>query len=274
MSDVQTLRVFVVSDGTGRTAQQALNAAMTQFPTSELSIERRSQVREEAEILDIVHEAADSNAIIVHTLVTDPLRRAMFRIGREHNIDTIDLMGPLLARMSDHLAVSPTEKPGLFRQLNEVYFRRIETMEYALSHDDGLRSHELAKAEIVLLGVSRTFKTPLSVYLAFKGWFVANVPILNKIPPPKILETLPPERVYCLDTNTALLTDLRRSRAEYLGGTVRDYGDFLEVRSELAYARAYFSEHPWRVVSVANKPIEEIASEILALQHESKGESD
>lgn len=259
--------VFVVSDGTGGTASRALDAALTQFEGIPVEIEIRPRISTEEQIHQVVHEAANVKALIVHTLVSNDLRRMMLHLGRRHNIETIDLLGPLLDRLSEQLAVHPAEKPGLFRQLNESYFRRIETMEFALDHDDGLRIDELHHAEIVLAGVSRTFKTPLSVFLAFKGWFVANVPIIPNIPPPKILFDLPPGRVFGLTMNARRLATLRRTRQEYLKNAVSDYSDLECVQHELIYALKIFQTgDQWPVIDVTGKPIEEIAGEILELR--------
>ncbi len=185
-------RIFVVSDGTGRTADQALSAALVQFPGAPVEIIIRAKVRTMARAREVVREAAEAGGFIVHTIVTDGVREAIVRAGRERNVEMIDLMGPLIARLTETLAVSPAARPGLFAQLNKSYFRRIETMEFAFRHDDGQRVEDLRKAEILLLGVSRTFKTPLSIYFAFKGWFVANVPITLEHEPPAILAKLPP----------------------------------------------------------------------------------
>ncbi|MBN2205801.1 MAG: kinase/pyrophosphorylase [Candidatus Aminicenantes bacterium] len=260
-------RIFVVSDGTGRTAQQALSAALTQFPGAEVEIILRPRVRTKARARAVVLEAARAGAFLVHTVVTSEVREAIVTSARESNVETIDLMGPLVARLAETLAVSPSEKPGLFSQINKSYFRRVETMDFAFRHDDGQRIEEVRKAEIVLLGVSRTFKTPLSVYLAFKGWFVANVPITLDHEPPAVLSKLPPSRVFCLDTNARQLAELRRPRHEYLRGAAGNYADPEFVRIELMHARSYFGRHPgWAVVNVTLKPIEEIASEILAVR--------
>lgn len=266
--------IFVVSDGTGSTAEQVVNAALTQFKEAEVAIERRSRVRTEEKVRRVVQEAERVSGCIVHTLVLNELREAMLHIGRQHNVETIDLMGPLLARLSRQLTVSPAEKPGLFRQLNEEYFRRIETMEFALHHDDGQRVHEIDKAEIVLVGVSRTFKTPLSVYLAFRGWLMANVPIILDREPPSKLDELPPGRVCGLTINPDRLAELRRAREEYLGGATGEYADLDFVRREVAYAESFFRRHSdWPVVNVTDKPIEEIASEIVALLRNRKTDS-
>lgn len=257
--------IYVVSDSTGGTAERALNAALVQFADVAVDIKIRPEVRTEEQVHQVIHEAVQDNAFIVHTLVKDELRQLMGRMGREHNIETIDLMGPLLARLSHQFAVSPAGKPGLFRELNEEYFRRIETMDFAIKHDDGQRIYELPKAEIVLLGVSRTFKTPLSIFLAFKGWFVANIPIILGIKPPSILSQLPPDHVFCLNTYPHRLLDLRRIRQNRLGKEATYYTDLDYIRRELNYARNFFSRHPkWTVINVTSKAIEEIASEILA----------
>lgn len=257
--------VFVVSDGTGATAEQVLNAALTQFRDADVRVERRPRVRTEEQVGGVVQEAGQVGGCIVHTLVSDDLRGEMLRVGRLHDVDTIDLMGPLLARLSQQLSISPAEKPGLFHQLNEEYFRRIETMEFALRHDDGRRIDELRQAEIVLVGVSRTFKTPLSVYLAFKGWFMANVPIVLRMEPPPVLVTLPPGRAFGLTIDPVRLAELRRVRERHLGGTTGKYADPDFVRREVEYALSIFRRYQWPVVEVTDKPIEEIASEILAL---------
>lgn len=266
-SKSKEFNIYIVSDGTGRTAEQALNAALIQFSEVNVNLIRRPKVRTEQKVTHIIREAKQTGGFIVHTLVTDKLREVMIRGGRKHNVDTIDLMGGLLGQLSEEFDVSPAEKPGLFGQLNKAYFRRIETMEFAFHHDDGQRSNELKKAEIVLLGVSRTFKTPLSIYLAFKGWFVANVPIVVGQELPPIVNKLLSSNIFCLDTNARALTELRRARQSYLGGAIGDYDDIEYVRMELMYARKIFSKQPgWAIINVTNKPIEEIASEILTLK--------
>ncbi|OQY22228.1 MAG: hypothetical protein B6I35_06555 [Anaerolineaceae bacterium 4572_32.2] len=259
-------RVFAVSDATGITAEHVLSAALMQFAGAKVEVERRSGVRTEEQVRQVVQETAEAGGFIVHTLASDKLRQVMFRAGRLYNVETIDLMGPLLARLSQQLAVSPAGKPGPLSQLTDEYFRRIETMEFAYRHDDGRRAHELSGAELVLVGVSRTFKTPLSIYLAFKGWFVANVPIVLKTKPPAGLFNLPAGRVCGLTINPARLVEFRKVRYDHLGGAVGDYADPEHVRREVEYALNIFrGQHGWPVVDVTDKPIEEIASEILAL---------
>ncbi|MEZ5194930.1 MAG: pyruvate, water dikinase regulatory protein [Bacteroidales bacterium] len=262
--------VFVVSDGTGRTAEQALNAALTQFEDTTLEIIVKPGVRTKLQVYEIVEEALNKNAFIVHTLVSDSIRSVMLNAARKLNVETIDLMGPFLLRLSNQLANAPSEKPGLFHEINRDYFRRIEAMEFTFRHDDGLRTHELDKAEIIILGVSRTFKTPLSIYLAIKGWLVANVPIVLDMEIPEVLNEIDPRKVIGLTTYPTRLAQLRQSRHEHLGGITGDYANHAYVVRELRYAHSIYQSHPkWAIVNVTSKAIEEIASEILSIYNKS-----
>lgn len=262
--------IIVVSDGTGRTATQALNAALTQFPDIKTEVTVYADVRKIEQIEEIVKHAAKIEAIIVHTLVSDENRSFLIKTTRAFNVETIDIMGPFLLRLSHHFKnVTPSEQPGLFRKLNEDYFRRIEAMDYAFKHDDGMRTHELDSADIVILGVSRTFKTPLSIYLATKGWFVANIPVILNIPLPEPVYTVEPGKVFCLMTDATHLSLLRKWRHEHLGGNTGNYAEFSYVSAELKYARSIFLRQPkWTIINVTSKSIEEIASEIISLKRE------
>jgi [pyruvate, water dikinase]-phosphate phosphotransferase / [pyruvate, water dikinase] kinase len=264
-------KIFVVSDGTGRTAEQTLKAALTQFPNSRVDIILKQEIRTEEQIEEIMPEIIEAKGIIVNTLVSQHLREMMVRISRDHDIDAIDLMGPLLSRLSVHLAYSPTEKPGIFSQLNKEYFKRIDSMQFAFTHDDGQRYYEYDKAELILVGVSRTFKTPLSIYLAFKNWFVANYPIVLGVEPPEILEKIPSGNIFGLTTEASNLSNLRIARQEYLKGSTGEYSSLEFVKRELNYARNIFSKLQCPVISVTHKPIEEIASEILAIKRKLPG---
>jgi len=257
--------VFVVSDGTGRTAQQALDAALTQYPGIEINIIVRAHIRTKNEIKAIICEAINANAFILHTIVQNEIRHELIRDGRINNIETIDLMGPLLARLGHQFENNPVQKPGLFHTRNKEYFQRIDAMQFAFRHDDGLRHHELDKAEIILVGVSRTFKTPLSIYFAYKGWFVANIPLILGIEPPKELFEVNPEKVFGLTTTANRLSALRQVREEHLGGQTGNYADLRHVKEELWFSQRLFEQNPkWSVIKVTDKSIEEIAADILA----------
>ena len=258
--------IYVISDGTGRTAQQAVKAALTQFRESNPEIKRYGNILETEQVQWIVEHAKAENAIIIHTLVTDKLREELVKSARFHNVEQIDLMGPLLHRLSDQLSTHPSEEPGLYRTLSDSYFRKIETMQFAFKHDDGKRVDTIGQAEIILLGVSRTFKTPLSIYLAFRGWYVANVPIILDLPIPKEVLQISGQKIFCLTTYPTRLAQLRRAREEHLGGITGNYADPVYVRKEINYANRIFNAHSeWRKVNVTSKSIEEIAAEIIAL---------
>jgi regulator of PEP synthase PpsR (kinase-PPPase family) len=259
-------KIYAVSDGTGRTAEQALQAVLTQFPNRDVDIVLKAEIRTEQQIEALVTEVALEKGFIVHTLVSEVLRENFLRICRIHNVDAIDLIGPLLLRLTRFLDESPQGEPGLFFKLNKEYFKRIDSMQFAFNHDDGLRDDEYHKAEIVLVGVSRTFKTPLSIFLAYKGWFVANYPVVMGAELPDSLSTMPFGSVFGLTTQAHELSGLRQARQEYLGGSTQDYASVDFVRKELIYAQRIFNRFEWPVIQVTNKPIEEIASEILAVK--------
>lgn len=257
--------VFVVSDGTGGTAKQALRAALVQFEHTKVETHIRPNVRSKQQVIEIISEAFAIQGLIIHTIVSKKLRHLILEQGRLFELRTIDLMGPLLAQLSNYLENSPSEKPGIYHKLNKAYFQRIEAVEFTLRHDDGQHVDELDNADIVLLGVSRTFKTPLSVYMAHRGWRVANIPIILNIPVPEIVFKLPSDRVFCLTTTSGRLAELRQARDKYLGGYTGHYSNRMHVQDELNYASKIYRTHPkWTVVNVTNKPIEEICSEILS----------
>ena len=263
--------VFVISDGTGRTAQQALDAALTQFPDTYTKVHLHPEIRSEKQVISVIEQAAKVHGFVVHTVVSRELRRIVRRVGRLHNIETIDLMGPLLAQLSHQFSYSPSETPGLFFELNQSYFRRVEAMDFALHHDDGRRIEQLSNAEIVLVGVSRTFKTPISIYLAFRGWLAANVPIVLGVDPPSQLFHLKKGRVFGLMTEPGPLSRLRQTRFEKWRGTPSDYANPKTVHQELHYAKSIFDAHPeWPIINVTNKPMEEIATAIIAIIRENK----
>ncbi len=267
-------QVYVISDGTGKTAEGALQSAMAQFGKVNVKINIRSNVHTDSDIKKIMEEAKVNRGFVVHTIVSKNLRDRILILGRLYDVETIDLMGPLLAQLSRQLDYSPVETPGMFRKLNRSYFQRIEAMEFAFRHDDGQRVEEIDKGEVVLLGVSRTFKTPLSIYLAFKGWRVANVPIILNIDPPGIIYDLKNLYIFGLSTYPKNLSELRSVRDHYLGGSTGSYSDIEYVTEELKYAKKIFRNiKGCSIIDVTNKPIEEIASDILNRIKDSEGES-
>jgi hypothetical protein len=259
-------KVFAVSDGTGSTAEGVLRAALTQFDASLVTITRYGGILTPTQIRQVVQEAADVEGFIVHTLVSEELRHVILTEGRAANVTTIDLLGPMLARLADLLDSVPREKPGLFRTFDEGYIQRIEAIDFTVRHDDGERIDDLDQAEIVLVGVSRTSKTPLSIYLAYRGWKVANVPLVLGIEPPKQLFHLPRQRVVGLTVRPERLRDLRLVRMEHLGTIGAGYADLETIHKEMAFAFEIFDRRrDWPLVDVTAKPIEEAAAEVVSL---------
>lgn len=256
--------IYAVSDSTGRTVDQAARVVLAQFPNIECEVHLFPDIDSYAEIDIIINLAHENNGLLIHSFVKHEFSEHIWYEARLYNIEVINLLGPVLNRFSHFLNSTPEEKPGLFSRLNRNYFRRIETTEYALKHDDGAHLEGIIDAEIVLLGVSRTFKTPLSIYLAFKGWLVANVPIVLDMPIPDIVYSLPPEKVFCLTTNPSILSRLRNVRNEYLQGAAPSYSSYEYVKKEIRYATGLFDAQPkWTKIRVTARPIEEIASNIL-----------
>ncbi len=259
------LTVYVVSDATGGTAERLARAALIQFADAAVSIVRRRNVRTPAQVCEVAQEAAGRDSIVLHTLVSDALRRLMLAECRVRGVDALDMLGPVLDRLANRLGTTPQEKPGLFQQLVEARSREIEAVEFAFHHDDGQNAGDLDRAEVVLTGVSRTMKTPTMLYLAYRGWFAANVPIITEVDPPRVLLSLPPERVYCLRMSPERLLELRRVRAEKEAIPAEPYASLEYVRKELHHARQLCGKHGWRDIDATGKSVEEVGREIITL---------
>jgi [pyruvate, water dikinase]-phosphate phosphotransferase / [pyruvate, water dikinase] kinase len=174
--------VLVVSDGTGVTGERVVHAAATQFDPASIEVERIPEVRTAGQVTAAIEEAATRGATVLFSLVSADLRRHLLHESRRHHVSTIDLLGPILHRLSDVLEVSPRAEAGIFRQLDEQYFRRIETIDFAVQHDDGKKLQDLDAADLVLVGGSRTSKTPLSMFLAYRGWRGPTSPSSSAFP--------------------------------------------------------------------------------------------
>jgi [pyruvate, water dikinase]-phosphate phosphotransferase / [pyruvate, water dikinase] kinase len=262
------LTVFVVSDATGDTGQQMVQAALTQFQDAPVRLVRRACVRTPQQVRAVVREARASKAVVFHTLVSDELRRLLRAEARTHDVDALDMMGPILERLTMHLKIAPQEKPGLFQSLAEAKSREIEAVEFAFRHDDGRNADELERAEVVLAGISRTMKTPTMLYLAYRGWFAANVPLVLTVPPPKALLEIPSDHVFCLTMALDQLQQLRRVRAEEDSIPLRSYASKEQIRAELSYMDGLRRRYGWQRVDVTGKSVEEVAREIIEILEE------
>lgn len=257
--------LFVVSDATGETGERVLRSALVQFPASDCRIVRYGGVRSPERVREVVKEAQHQRATVLHTLVSHELRSVMLDECRRRGVDAMDLMGPVLDRLTVALEREPREQPGLYAQLQEARVRTIEAVDFAFRHDDGQHARDLDRAEIVLVGVSRTMKTPLCLYLAHRGWFAANVPIVPGLPMPAILDALPSDRVYGLTMRPARLLEYRRTRAQYLHLPATEYADLPGIRAELHAAEELCRVRGWHLVDVTGKSVEEVAREVLDL---------
>ncbi len=265
--------IYAISDSTGRTVDLAVKVALAQFGNREIDVHLKTEISSLKEIDNIIQLAGKTDGLIIHSFVKHEFSDYIWYEGRIHNIEVINLLGPVLNRFASFLNSSPIEEPGLFSRLNKSYFRRIETTAFAIKHDDGAFADDLIDAEIVLLGVSRTFKTPLSIYMAYKGWLVANIPIVMGMPLPQSVYEIPPERVFCLTTNANALSRLRNVRNEYLKGMAKKYSSYENVKKEIQYANSLYNTHPnWSIVKVTAKPIEEIASNIIRIYRRKRRE--
>jgi [pyruvate, water dikinase]-phosphate phosphotransferase / [pyruvate, water dikinase] kinase len=268
------LTIYVVSDATGGTAERMARSALIQFENAPVNLIRRSQVRTPKKLRALVEEAARQHSLILHTLVSDELRRLMVTECRLHNIDSLDMMGPILDRLAIHLKTAPQEKPGLYQQLGEAKTREIEAVAFAFHHDDGQNINDLQRAEVVLVGVSRTMKTPTMLYLAYRGWFAANVPLVPGIAPPKPLTAMAAERVFCLVTAPERLQLLRRARAEEESIPLEPYVSLDQICRELVHAEQLCRKHLWQRIDVTGKSVEEVAREIILILSQENGDDD
>jgi [pyruvate, water dikinase]-phosphate phosphotransferase / [pyruvate, water dikinase] kinase len=259
------LKIFIVSDATGDTAERVVRAALVQFENAAVTVVRRKNVRTAEQIRSLVGEAKSHNSVVFHTLVSDGLRRLMLEQCRLGGVDALDMLGPVLERLANHLSLTPAEKPGLFHQLTEARSREIEAVEYAFRHDDGQNADELDRAEVVLTGISRSMKTPTMLFLAYRGWFAANVPIVAGMEPPATLVAVPPARVFCLEMAPERLAELRRVRARKESIPEGTYASLEQVRSESRHALELCAKRGWQRIDVTGKSVEEVGREIIAL---------
>ncbi len=259
-------QVFVASDATGHTAEVVVRAALVQFRGATAHIHLRPHVRSADDVRETVREAARVGGLIVHTLVSAEMRSLILTEARAQRVPTIDLLGPLLLRLEDLLALQPLATPGLFRDADAEYRRRFEVMDFTVRHDDGQAPEGLSRADIVLVGVSRTSKTPLSMFLAWRGLRVANVPIVHNLPLPDELARVASSKVVGLTIKPERLLELRRSRLQQMEAPPKfPYADIRQIWAELEYARALCGRSAWPVVDVTDKSIEEVAAEVLVL---------
>jgi len=255
--------IFVVSDGTGETATKMSKAALLQFKPSNIVFTRHSNVRSIESIREVVKDAERDGALVIHTFASRELRKAMEEICRERDVPSHDLLGLLLKELSEFIGAPPGERPGLLHQVDDDYFERIDALAFTVRHDDNRSPEDLQSADIILVGVSRTSKTPLGIYLAQEGQKVANISVVMGDELPKQLFEVDQSKIVGLMTNPERLAEVRKARLSRLGSLDSAYADLGHVTEELNYCRKIFDQNSaWLRVDVTGKSVEEIASEI------------
>jgi regulator of PEP synthase PpsR (kinase-PPPase family) len=257
--------ILLVSDGRAETANQVLKAAAVQFQDQEYRCLRRPNVRTPEEVVHIVAEAEKLDAVIFYTLVSNETRQAMRRASGS-NVEIVDILGPAFTALKGQFKKKPGAVPGLLYDLDRDRFDRMTAFDYALAYDDGQRLHELHRADVVLVGVSRASKSSTCFYLAYQGIRAANVPLLPDRDPPVQLLKIPRNRVVGLRINVMRLLRVREGRMPGLGReNEKDYVDRRAVANEVNNANRLMEKQKWNTIDVSYLAIEEIAREIMYL---------
>lgn len=260
--------VYILSDGTGETASTMIRAALVQYADKEIDLVRFKNVRAESQLDLIIDEAFERKAIVVYTVVSVLLRGKIRELCAAKGIPSHDLLGPLLGLLDQYFGVATnTPQAGILRAVDEMYFKRIEAIEYTVKHDDGKSFAELDKADIILVGISRTSKTPLSIFLSHKGWKVANIPLVLNTPLPAELSKVDQRKVVGLIIDIDSLRRIRKNRLERFGqDTGGEYASLSHISQEIDYAHEIFKQNKrWPVFNVTERALEETATEITRI---------
>lgn len=256
--------IYVLSDSVGETAELVTKACLSQFDDGPFDLQRIPYVEDKGTINEAVLQAKEHDAMIGFTLVVPEYRAHLKQEAEKHGVRCVDIMGPMMEAMESHLKIQPRLEPGLVHKLDEDYFKRVEAIEFAVRYDDGRDPRGIAKADIVLIGVSRTSKTPLSQYLAHKRLKVANVPIVPEVQPPSELFRVDPEKCIGLKISAEKLNDIRKERLKSLGlGDQATYANLERISQELEHFNRIVDKIDCPVIDVSNKAVEETANIIL-----------
>lgn len=256
--------VYIISDSIGETAEFVVNAVASQFNSGQVELHREPFLTDVERLQQVVREAAMRKGMIAYTLVLPHLRQAISVEAQKYNLPIVDVMGPMLDAFSKILPIDPRLEPGLIRRMDEDYFRRVGAVEFAVKYDDGKDPRGLMQADVVLIGVSRTSKTPLSMYLAHRKLRVANLPLVPEVEPPPELFWLPSRKIIGLTIDPVILREIRQERLNTLGLKAKaDYADLDRIMEELDYSRRIMRRLHCLIFDVSNKAVEEVASKIL-----------
>lgn len=265
MNEDQQYVVYIVSDSTGETAATMVRAALVQYPNRDVTIVRHKNVRTDSQAERIVDDCFEQRGVIAFTMASRPLAAKLREFAAAKGMPAIDLLDPLLTALDTFFGVASASQVGALRAVNEMYFKRIEAIEYTVKHDDGKTMSDLDKADIVLVGLSRTSKTPLSIFLSHKGWKVANVPLVLGTPLPPELFKIDQRRIVALTIDMDSLQRIRKNRLEKFGQDPGgSYASMDHISKEVEFAEKLFKENRrWPVFNVTERALEETASEIV-----------
>ena len=263
-----TYQIYLVSDSTGETLDRIFTAIKAQFKNIEYKVHTFSFTRTENQISKILSDAEKNiNSIILYSIVDNNLAKHLAKISNEKRIPCFGVLGDLILSFSKLLNQKASHEPSGQYALNDEYYKRIEAIQFTMNHDDGNLVKEISKSDIVLLGVSRTSKTPTSIYLANKGIKTSNIPLVNKNSIPKILKDNP--KITCvigLSTEPERLVDIRKNRMSSIKETEnKSYVDLEKIRKEVDEAKNTFKKYKWPIIDVTRKSVEETAASVIKI---------
>jgi [pyruvate, water dikinase]-phosphate phosphotransferase / [pyruvate, water dikinase] kinase len=263
-----TYQIYLISDSTGETLDRIFLALKAQFKNIEYKVHSFSFTRTENQILKILEDAKkNENSIILYTIVDDNLAKCLANASDKKKIPCFGVLGNLIINFSKILNQKASHKPSGQHALNEEYYERIEAIQFTMNHDDGNLVNDIEQSDIILVGVSRTSKTPTSIYLANKGFKTSNVPLVDENSLPKKLRDNP--QLACvvgLNTEAERLVDLRKNRMNSLKETEnKNYTSIENIKKEIADAKKTFQKYKWPSIDVTRKSVEETAASIIKI---------
>ncbi|MGG1878053.1 pyruvate, water dikinase regulatory protein [Paenibacillus cisolokensis] len=264
MDQSSTHFIAICSDSIGETAEAVVQATLRQFELPNTEIKRYMNVRDEEELTALMEEVARRGGFVAYTLVQPELREAMREEAVRLNIRAVDIMGPMMQAFADTFNDDPKRLPGLLHRLDDSYFRRVEAMEFAVQYDDGKDVSAILKADIILLGVSRISKTPLSMFLAHKGYKTVNYPVVPEMALPSQLQEVKQGIIIGLTMDAEHLLKIRSERLKVMGLPHQvQYATLERIQEELDYAKLLYNDLGCPVIDVTDKAIEESAGLIM-----------
>jgi [pyruvate, water dikinase]-phosphate phosphotransferase / [pyruvate, water dikinase] kinase len=263
---VSRLHLHLLSDSTGETLEVIAKACLAQFDDVDAVRHLWPMVRSEGHLDRVLDDIERRPGLVLYTLVNSNIRRELERKCRKRAIHAVSVLDPVVDALSAVLGQEAKARPGRQHALDAAYFARVDAIQFTIAHDDGVGHDNWEEADLVLAGVSRTSKTPTSIYLANRGFKVANIPLVPTAPPPANLFSLRHPLVVGLTANPDRLIQIRRNRLLSLNQAPEtDYVDLEAVNAELAYARRLFADNGWPVIDVTRRSIEETAAAIVKL---------